>query len=181
MNGIGLKRGMVKLEPHDWRWEKEAEKTIAVLEKILGEDAIDIQHIGSTAITSILSKPIIDIVVGVNNLSGILLYNDCMKQEGIYYRGSGVDGQLLYVMGDLENDTRTHHIHVVIWDSKEWNNYVNFRDFLNNNPNEAFQYQILKEKLKNKYFNDRGAYTKGKREMIDNILEEAEKWRNGSK
>ena len=33
--------------------------------------------------------------------------------RGIFYRGSDVECQLLYVMGDMEADIRTHHIHIV--------------------------------------------------------------------
>lgn len=60
---------------------------------------------------------------------------------------------------------------------KTWNDYVNFRDFLNYNADMASQYQSLKESLESQYVNDRNAYTKGKQEMIDIILELARKWR----
>lgn len=149
-----------------------------MLKEVLGKDALDIQHIGSTSIASISAKPIIDIAVGVNDLTLIQKHNDELEQREIYFRGSDIDGQLLYVMGDFEKDIRTHHIHVVIRNGKEWNDYVNFRDSLNNNPNVASQYQKLKEELESKYANDRNAYTQGKQEMIDNILERARQWRN---
>lgn len=178
---LGLQRGMVKLESHDERWGREAEKIIGVLKGILGKDAIDIQHVGSTAITTISAKPIIDIVVGANDLKLILQYNSELKRQGIYFRKADADNQLLYVMGDFEKDTRTHHIHVVIWNGEEWNNYVNFRDFLNHNADVALQYQMLKEKLESEHLNDRSAYTKGKTEMISNILVQARKWRNSIK
>lgn len=99
-----------------------------------------------------------------------MLHNKQLQQEGIYYRGSDVDDQLLYVMGDMENDTRTHHIHVVKWNGTEWKNYIYFRDYLNSNENAALQYQQLKEELERKYADDRIAYTSGKQDMIDNIL-----------
>lgn len=177
---LGLQRGTVKLEPHDKRWRQEAEKTIGMLRKVLGEDAIDIQHIGSTSITSISAKPIIDIVVGVKDLMLTAKHNDELEEHGIYFRGSDADGQQLYVMGDFEKDTRTHHIHVVIWNGKEWNDYVDFRDFLNCNKNMAFQYQSLKESLESKYANDRNAYTQGKGELIGSILEQARQWRGSA-
>ena len=60
---LGLKRGIVQLEPHDKQWDEIALQTIKTLKSILGDDAIDIQHIGSTAIPAIKSKPIIDIAV----------------------------------------------------------------------------------------------------------------------
>ena len=64
---LGLKRGIVQLEPHDKQWDEAAIQTIKILKSILGDDAIDIQYIGSTAIPAIKAKPIIDIVVGVND------------------------------------------------------------------------------------------------------------------
>lgn len=167
---LGLKRGTVLLESHDKQWEEVAVETIGKLNAILGEDAIDIQHIGSTAIPAIKAKPIIDIAVGVDDFNRVLLYNEQLQQEGIVYRGSDVEHQLLYVMGDMKNDTRTHHIHVVKWNGTEWNNYIHFRDYLNANENSALQYQKLKEELESKYAGDRIAYTSGKQDMIDNIL-----------
>ncbi len=53
---LGLKRGTVQLEPHDKQWDEAAIQTIKILKSILGDDAIDIQHIGSTAIPAIKSK-----------------------------------------------------------------------------------------------------------------------------
>ena len=53
---LGLKRGIVQLEPHDKQWDEAAIQTIKILKSILGDDAIDIQHIGSTAIPAIKAK-----------------------------------------------------------------------------------------------------------------------------
>ena len=50
---LGLKRGIVQLEPHDKQWGEIALQTIKTLKSILGDYAIDIQHIGSTAIQAI--------------------------------------------------------------------------------------------------------------------------------
>ena len=51
---LGLKRGTVQLEPHDKQWDETAIQTIETLKSILGDEAIDIQHIGSTAIPAII-------------------------------------------------------------------------------------------------------------------------------
>lgn len=55
---LGLKRGTVKLEPHDKQWNEIAVQTIKTPKSILGDDAVDIQHIGSTAISVIKANPI---------------------------------------------------------------------------------------------------------------------------
>ena len=168
---LGLKRGIVQLEPHDKRWDEAAIQTIKILKSILGDDAIDIQHIGSTAIPAIKAKPIIDIVVGTTDFGRIMSHNEQLENEGIFYRGSDVEHQVLYVIGDMEKDIRTHHIHVVKWNGTEWKNYIHFRDYLNANENMALQYQKLKEELESKYADDRVTYTNGKQDMIDIILE----------
>lgn len=167
---LGLKRGTVQLEPHDKQWDETAIQTIKTLKSILGDDAVDIQHIGSTAISVIKAKPIIDIVVGVTDFERIKLHNEQLENEGIFYRGSDVEHQVLYVMGDMEKDIRTHHIHVVKWNGTEWKNYIHFRDYLNANENMALQYQKVKEELESKYADNRGLYTKGKKDIIDIIL-----------
>ena len=75
-------------------------------------------------------------------------------------------------MGEMEKGTRTHHIHVVKWNGTEWKNYIYFRDYLNANGDVALQYQKLKEELESKHADDRAAYTNGKQDMIDKILNE---------
>ncbi len=168
------------LAPHQEEWTQNAERTIETLKRLLEPVAVDIQHIGSTAILSIHAKPIIDLVVGVRNLGDILPYVELLKQHDIVFRGEDVAGQLLFVMGDFEKDTRTHHIHVVRWNEAEWNNYVNFRDYLNRYPDKAMQYDAYKKKLAAQFADDRGSYTTGKQELIDRLLKEAHAWRSGT-
>lgn len=76
---IGLKHGEVILENHHVEWEEYAKKIISILKTILGDDALGIEHIGSTSLPSIKAKPIIDIAVGVKNLDLILSYNDVLN------------------------------------------------------------------------------------------------------
>ena len=144
---IGLKRGTVKLEPHNIEWEKSANNLIEKLNHILENDIIDAQHIGSTSILHIYAKPIVDIVVGVTDFERIMKHNDELMKAGIIYRRQDHPGQHLYVCGDLENNIHTHYIHVVIWGEKHWNNYINMRDYLNSHKEKAEEYSKLKLKL----------------------------------
>ena len=171
---IGLKRGSVKLISHQEEWNKNAEKVILKLKQLLGDAAVDIQHVGSTAIASIYAKPIIDIVIGVRDLNDVVSYVELLKQHDFVFRGEDVEGQLLFVMGDFEKDTRTHHIHVVKWNGEEWNNYINFRDYLNCRPDKARLYDACKKKMASQFPDDRKSYTAGKQELIECLLKEAE-------
>lgn len=174
---IGLKRGTVRLTVHQDEWIYEAENTIKKLKELLGDTAIDIQHIGSTAISSIHAKPIIDIVIGVRELNAIQPYIKALRENGFIFRGEDVPGQVLFVKGDFEEDLRTHHIHVVMWRGSEWNNYINFRDYLNAFPEKALIYDDCKQRLATRFSSNRKCYTEGKRNLIDTFLEEARLWR----
>ena len=175
---IGMKRGTVYLEPHQTEWERSAEETMRTLKSILGREAADIQHIGSTSIKTISAKPIIDIAVAVNDYEPILRKRNVLEKADIIFRFDERPEQLLFVMGDFENDTRSHHIHVVLYGSDEWNNYINFRDYLNTHIASAKEYEAVKLRLAGQYPDDRIAYTDGKQEVIDKLLAEARVWKN---
>lgn len=174
---LGLKRGTVELIPHQTVWEEDAAKTILLLRSILKDVAVDIQHVGSTAIKNICAKPIIDIAVGIKGLISIKPYIGLLEEKGIIFRKEDVERQLLFVIGDFQKDIRTHHIHFVEWGSAEWNNYINFRDYLNAFPEYAKEYEGLKKNLALEFSDDRGSYTAGKEEFIKRILEQSYLWR----
>ena len=98
----GLKRGSVKLLSHQEEWNKNAENVILELKQLFGNAAVDIQHVGSTAIASIYAKPIIDIVIGLRNLNDISPYRKRLEEHGFIFRGEDVAGQMLFVMSDFE-------------------------------------------------------------------------------
>ena len=83
---------------------------------------------------------------------------------------------MYFVIGDFEHEIFTHHIHVVLSDSKEWINYINFRNYLNAKPAVAKQYENLKINLMKRYKHNRLAYTEGKSELINRILKSAFSW-----
>lgn len=172
-----MKRGTVYLEPHQSEWERSAEETIRTLKNILGSVAVDIQHIGSTSIRTISAKPIIDIAVAVNDYELVLNKCDELEKAEIVFRFDERPDQLLFVIGDFEKDTRSHHIHVVLYGSDEWNNYINFRDYLNTHIAAAKEYEAVKFRLAEQYPDDRIAYTDGKQEDIDRLLAEARVWK----
>lgn len=173
---IGLKSGTVKLYTHEEEWEREAEKTVHKLKTILGDTAIDIQHVGSTSIKSIMAKSIIDIAVGVNNFDEILKYENELKENGFYLRNSSIENQILFACGshyDGTGDLQTQFIHVVIYNSREWNNYIGFRNYLNHNEEAAKEYETLKIRLADEFPNDKGRlnYVNGKKGFIAKILD----------
>lgn len=175
---IGLKRGSVRLEPHDPAWDESARAVIAVLREVLGGDAVDIRHVGSTSIPAIVAKPIVDIAVGVRAFGDMRRHDAALAARGILFRKEEFGDQLLYVMGT--DEARSHFIHVVLWQGEAWRNYNAFRDYCNAHPAEAQAYSALKQSLAERYPEDRDAYLSGKSDMIARLLAKARGWADGN-
>ena len=164
---------------HRKEWETEAQNTIARLKAILGGVIKDIQHVGSTSIPSIKAKPIIDIALAVEKFDDVLDLEQELKKNGFYYRpNADMKNQLLFACGsyyDGSGDVQTHFIHVVLKDSMEWINYVNFRDYLNKMPSIAKEYERLKLSLAQStpIDNGREKYLRGKHDFIVYTLRKA--------
>ncbi len=172
---IGLKRHTVKLVPHDDSWNIIFKDTKKEILNLIGHLIIDIQHVGSTSIKNIKAKPIIDVVVLVDNLEIINQMIDILEKNGYEYRGDGGDdGGHLFVKCS-EPDIRTHHIHIVQTNDIQWDNYLYFRDKLNSDRQLAIQYNYLKEQLGNKYKENREEYTKAKNDFINKVVMKKEK------
>ena len=162
---IGLKRKTIKLLPHHKSWDlfftKEKENIIKNIPDIY------VEHVGSTAIPSIVAKPIIDIAIGINKMKNFSQYKKQLEKLGYkYHDNRGSRFNKFFTKGPA--DCRTAYIHLVKYKGKYWNNYINFRNKLNAAPKLAKQYQTLKIKLSTKHTN-RDAYTKEKANFINNV------------
>lgn len=177
---IGLKRGTVKLVPHNPKWSELFEEEKQLLKNIFGDTIIAIEHIGSTAIPGIPAKPIIDMNIGVESLEIARSMKEKFEKLGYEHRPfvpghtkEELKWQELYVK-DPEAK-RTHHAHVTVYGNNYWKNDLLFRDYLRKNPARAKQYAELKKELAEKYADDRGTYTKNKEQFINGTLEMARK------
>ena len=180
---LGLRHGTVALFPHETEWETEADRTTKTLRTVLGNVAADIQHVGSTAITSIMAKPIIDIAVAVRDFGDVIGKKSELEAAGFFYRRNGEDlpEQLLFARGSYYDGTgelQTHFIHVVKADGVQWRDYINFRDYMNANPSAAKEYESLKIRLCAECPEDPGRqhYTAGKQEYVAYALRKALVW-----
>jgi GrpB-like predicted nucleotidyltransferase (UPF0157 family) len=167
---IGLKRGIVKIVPHRTGWailyNTEAEK----LKHCLGDIAIDIQHVGSTAVPGLISKPIIDIAVAVTSRTDIAAVVKSLLAIGYIDRGDqGASGGYLLVK-ESEPKVRIFHIHIVEKADVQWRNYIIFRDCLRRNVKTRAEYAKLKKTLAEKFPAGREAYTSGKEQFIRDVL-----------
>jgi GrpB-like predicted nucleotidyltransferase (UPF0157 family) len=180
---LGLKCGVVELFDHDPEWEVNAENTMKRLWDILGPTAKDIQHVGSSAIRHIKAKPVIDIAVLVCSFDDILAQIPALEKEGFIFRGweGSEERQPVFQCGEYipeENNMRllTHYIHIVKAGSQQWDNYINFRDYMNAFPAATREYEALKLRLAQENRNAYHSYLNGKQGYIAEIIKTANLW-----
>lgn len=171
---IGLKRGTVKLVEHNPKWRLSFEKEAKKLRKVFGQDCIDIQHVGSTAILGILAKPIIDIALIVPSLQKAQRYEKKLKEIGYDIKKNDTREERLFFTKGPEKK-RTHYLHIGEIDSGYAEDMILFRDYLCNHKDVAKAYSELKEKLAEKYNNTREIYTARKERLVKEVIKKAKK------
>lgn len=166
---MALKRGIVLLEDHNPNFKKDYEKEEKLLKKLLGKKIIEIHHIGSTSIEGLKAKPIIDILIVINNLDEIPIIEEILKPFNYDNRGKqGIDDRYFFTKGPEE--ARTHYIHFTTPKSNTYYNQVYFKKYLINHPEYIKKYCDLKQELAKKYKDERPKYTLGKKEFITNVI-----------
>lgn len=138
-----------------------------ILKLLLGNYIKRINHIGSTSIKNIKTKPIVDILIEINIdnkdfIKEILLNNGYILMSESQNKLSFNKGYTIEGYAD-----RVFHIHIKSYgDCDE----LYFRDYLNNNMNKAKDYEQLKLELYDKYKPNRDLYTDGKSQFVSKIV-----------
>jgi len=167
---IGLHRNTVQLSPHQKLWGTYFLTVKSIISEQLNGYFLDIQHIGSTSIQGIAAKPIIDIGILIKDETYLSNCIQVLEAIGYIYRGdAGNSGGHLFVK-EIVVDVRTEHLHIIEQGDIQWQNYLEFRDYLNANSIAAEAYSKLKQSSAIQYPNDRKAYTASKTKFIQQIL-----------
>jgi len=165
---LGLQRGTVRLAAHHSKWHKLFQKEKERLVEGMRNNAVTIEHIGSTAIPFVPAKPIIDIVLGIDQAIELSAMRPFLMDLGYEERGpQGVPDRVLWVFG-TEKD-RKFYLHLTHKGGKLWNDCIAFRAALRSAASLREQYAKLKKELAVKYPEDRKLYLRGKHVFIERI------------
>ena len=167
---LGLPRGTVRLVEHEPVWFTLFAAEEAVIRKCLGEVALDVQHVGSTAVLGLAAKPILDVAIAVATPGDVRLAAERLRGAGYLDRGSaGREGGHLLVR-EVSSDIRAAHIHIVEATDPQWSDYLRFRERLRSDGQVRSRYAQLKAQLAAAHSTDRRSYTAGKNAFIRQIL-----------
>ena len=153
------------------KWYTEEEKRLA---GILPLENIKISHIGSTAVNGIWAKPIIDILVEIPGSLSIDRVKELLIQNG-YICMSEQQNRSSFNRGYTNEGfaEKVFHLHLRYEGD---NDELYFRDYLNDNPFIAKQYEELKLSLWKEFEHDRDGYTLAKTSFIEEQTDKAKKY-----
>lgn len=172
MDNLGLKKGDLELIDYNENYSIIFEKEKKALENIFNGKYIKIEHIGSTAIKNIKSKPIIDILVTCKDLKEFIEFTKKYVESSQYTTKEETKSGDFLIRKEEDGKVKAF-IHVYPEDNEEAINCIIFRDYLNAHIEEAKKYENLKLELYNKYKSNRPKYTEGKNEYIKAIINKA--------
>ena len=155
----------VEVVPYDPRWPERFREEAARLRQALGDVALRIDHIGSTAVPGLAAKPVIDMIALVDDFDAPIA---ALVEQGGYQLPARFNATLVHRRFLCYPTTlhRTHHLHLV--DQREGlDRCLRFRDSLRANPKLAAEYATLKRALAARFRADREGYTEAKSKFIN--------------
>ncbi|MCM6763551.1 GrpB family protein [Rathayibacter sp. ZW T2_19] len=155
----------VPLHEYDERWpevfEEHRRRILAVLPRVR------VEHIGSTAVPGLAAKPIIDLVVVVDDITAEEDHLDALLAAGYVLRVREPGHRL------VRTPTRDVHVHVYERGAAAIDAYLLLRDRLRSDPADRALYEGVKRELMRSRWDDMNAYADAKTAVILAIRERA--------
>ena len=160
----------IRLADYDPTWPKLFEREAARIRAALGEDAVLIEHVGSTAVPGLAAKPRIDIVVAVADSSDEASYVPPLESAGYVLRIREPNWHEHRVLKGPDVDV---NLHVFSADCIEIDRLVRFRDHLRRNDEDRLLYERTKRALAQRTWRFTQHYADAKTEVVEDILARA--------
>ena len=166
------------LREHQAEWKDwYEEERLRLLGFLPANQLVRISHIGSTSVKTIWAKPIVDILLEIPKETDMAVRRDLLLQNG-YLLMSESQGRMSFNKGYTPSGfaERVFHLHLRYEGDHD---ELYFRDYLQEHPAVAKDYERFKLSLWKQYEHNRDAYTEAKTEFIKNYTEKAKKLYGG--
>lgn len=166
-----------ELKDYDPKWKVRFLEYAEKLKPILGDNLLEIEHMGSTSIEGMVAKPQIDILVTVKDLSKIKEIYDRLKTAGFVPRGTeyvGIGDK--YVTLDSPDGKRLASIHIFQEGHPAIEEDRLFRKYISTHEEDKNLYIETKRKLYAQHKDNYEGYDFGKTEVIRAIKSRARDW-----
>jgi GrpB-like predicted nucleotidyltransferase (UPF0157 family) len=126
--------------------------------------ALRVEHIGSTAVSGLAAKPIIDLDVVVGSAADMAPAIRKLSEIGYVHEGDlGIEGREAFRSQSCD---QPHHLYLLVEGAQELARHLAFRDALRADPALREAYSKLKRSLAAQHDGDRAAYTRGKSDFV---------------
>ncbi|HXQ93265.1 MAG TPA: GrpB family protein [Nitrososphaerales archaeon] len=157
----------VELENYDPAWPIKYAHEANRIRKALGEQAIRIDHVGSTAVPGLVAKPIIDILLVVADSANEPSYVPALETAGYLMRIREPDWHEHRLFKGPNTDI---NLHVFTSGSEEIDRMLMFRDWLRANKADRELYARTKKSLAKRKWKYTQNYADAKSEVVEEIL-----------
>ncbi|WP_339434308.1 GrpB family protein [Pseudomonas sp. EA_65y_Pfl2_P78] len=137
----------IAISEHAFDWGNAFIKEAQSIRNRLKHPLFFIEHVGSTSVPGLPAKPIIDILISVQNWSlseGIV---EVLRDLDYQLREECLDTPRFFLAKYSSNDSIGYHVHICEPCSKWAQDMLNFKDELSANEKTAENYAALKKKL----------------------------------
>lgn len=150
-------KASIILEEYNDSWPGKFEQDKNHLIAIAGQwNFGSIEHVGSTTVPGMVAKPIFDIMFGFRSLNESVPAIRTLVESGYCYWPYKTE--VIHWFCKPSAAFRTHHLHLVPFESQLWQERIKFRELLCRDKSLATEYANLKKSLAAKYRQDREAY-----------------------
>jgi GrpB-like predicted nucleotidyltransferase (UPF0157 family) len=156
----GPERLELDLHSYDERWAEIYLVHRSRIRDSLAASDVEIEHIGSTSVPGLAAKPIIDIVVAVDDITAEEDYLNPLLAAGYELRVREPGHRL------VRTPARDVHVHLYEQNDPAVDEYLLLRDHLRSDADDRGLYESTKRTLLNKQWDDTNDYADAKTDVI---------------
>lgn len=163
----GVEKRRIEICEYDPSWPEKFRTHENIISDALGAAALVIEHIGSTSVPGLAAKPIVDILVVVQDSTNESVYLPQLEVAGYALRVRESDWNEHRMFRTPERDV---HVHIYSAGCPEIQRNLIFRDRLRQNDDDRRRYEQTKRELATHEWADMNEYANAKSAEIESII-----------
>jgi GrpB-like predicted nucleotidyltransferase (UPF0157 family) len=160
----------IVIADYDLSWPRRFHREEAKIRGALGQAALSIEHVGSTSVPGLAAKPIVDILLVVEDSGNEDSYLPALEEADYVLRVREPDFEEHRMFRTPEKDV---HVHVLSPGSREGERLLLLRDYLRHNEEDRELYAGTKRELASRDWPSMQHYADAKTEVVEGILARA--------
>lgn len=160
----------IVIAAYDPAWPRRFDREEAKVRAALGPAALSVEHVGSTSVPGLAAKPIVDMLLVVEDSGDEDSYLPALEEAGYVLRVREPDFEEHRMFRTPEKDV---HIHVLSPDSREGKRLLLLRDHLRRNEEDRELYADTKRELASRDWPSMQHYADAKTGIVEDILARA--------